>query len=187
MTQDRMQEFTYRSARSGSLLAGVTMAILVETVVLHLWLVGRHPVIAWILTASSTGVLAWLIADYRAAGRGAVRLSNDVLQLQIGRRFDLRLPRADVATSVRPEWRDVPEAGTPAAARYLNLTKPATPNVLLTLVAPTSIRLPGGLSRSVQQLGLHLDQPEAFFVALTHSSPPRHSADPPPSLNVTTA
>lgn len=166
-----MQEFTYRSARSGSLLAGLGLAVLVEMTVLHLWLVGRHPVLAWTLTASSLLALLWLAADYRAVGRGAVRLGADVLDLQVGRRFAVRLSPAAVVTAVRPGWRDLPAAGTPAAAGYLNLMKPVSPNVLLTLAAPVEIRLPGGLRRSVQRLGLHLDEPEAFLALLGDSCP----------------
>lgn len=76
------------------------------------------------------------------------------------------LPRSDIAVAVRPGWRELPQAGTPAAAGYLNMMKPATPNVLLTLTAPARVRLPGGLSRSVCRLGLHLDEPELFLAAL---------------------
>jgi len=45
-----MMEFTYRSARSGSLVVGLGLAIAVETVVVHLWLGAKHPVLAWALT-----------------------------------------------------------------------------------------------------------------------------------------
>jgi hypothetical protein len=40
-----MQQFTYRSARSGKLVAGLGIALLVETVGLHILVVGRHPLI----------------------------------------------------------------------------------------------------------------------------------------------
>lgn len=172
-----MERFTYRSARSGSLLAGLVIVIVVETVVLHIWLVGRLPLLVWVLTASSLGVLAWLVADYRAAGMGAVRLGPEVLELHIGRRYDIRLARTDVSAALRPDWRDVPEAGTAAAARYLNLTKPAEPNVILTLHASTAIRLPGGFTRSVQRLGLHLDEPAAFLAALNDAGMPAERAE----------
>lgn len=169
---ERAQEFTYRSARSGGLLAGLGLALLVETVALHLWLVERHPVLAWTLTVVSLATLLWLAADYHAVGRGAVRLSEDALDVRIGHRFAARLPRAEVASVVRARWRDLPAAGTPAAAGYMNLTKPATPNVLVTLVAPTRIRLPGGIQRSVQRLGLHLDEPDLFLSALSGPAVP---------------
>src|SRR4051794_32839612 len=91
-----MIAFTYRSARSGSLVAGLGIAIAVEMVVLHLWLVARHPVLAWALTLTSLATLVWLAADYHALGRGAVRLDDDALDLRVGRRFVLRLTRTAV-------------------------------------------------------------------------------------------
>lgn len=164
------QGFTYHSARSGSLLAGLGLVLLVETVVLHLWLGARHPVLAWTLTVTSLSVILWLVADYRAMARGAVRLSHDILDLRVGRRFAVRLARTEVIAAIRPGWRDLPEAGTPAAAGFLNLMKPATPNVLLTLAHPARVRLPGGMRRTVRQLGLHLDEPERFLSAIGGAS-----------------
>lgn len=45
--------FTYRSARSGSLTAGLSLAVAVETMVVHLWLVQRHPGLTWGLVAGT--------------------------------------------------------------------------------------------------------------------------------------
>ena len=167
-----MTRFTYRSARSGSLSMGFGLAILVEMTVLHLVLVARHPMIAWVLTASSLAALVWLAADYRALGREAVSLDENVLQLRVGRRFDLHVPRAAVRAVIRPDWRDLPQAGAPEAAGFLNLTKPATPNVLVTLDAPLVVRLPGGISRRAQRIALHLDDPNGFIASLTPGAPP---------------
>lgn len=167
-----MREFTYRSARSGSLVAGLGLAIAVETVALHLWLGARHPLLAWTLTAASLGTLAWLAADYQALGRGAVRLDGDVLDLRVGRRATLQVPRAGLASVVRPSWRELPTAGSAGARDYLNLTKPATPNVLLTLTDPTTVRLSGGLTRRARRLGLRLDDPDAFVTALAVAPAP---------------
>jgi hypothetical protein len=165
-----MKTFTYRSARSGALLAGFGLAIAVETLVLHLWLVARHPIVAWTLTAGSVATLAWLVADYRSFGRGVVRLSEDLLELRVGLRFAASVPTSAVMMATRPTWRDLPTRGTPAAAGYLNLMKPGTPNVLLTLAVPTTVRLPGGLRRSALRLGLRLDAPDDFLAALHDSA-----------------
>lgn len=161
-----MRTFSYSSARSGSLLAGIGLALVVETVALHLWLHVRHPFIAWGLTLASVGTLVWLVADYVAMGRGVVTVDDDALHCVIGRRFNVTVGRDAVESVVRPGWKDIPESGTPAAADYLNLTKPAEPNVLITLASPTRVRLPGGISRHVRRLALHLDEPEAFVSAL---------------------
>jgi len=166
-----MTAFTYRSARSGSILFALGMVIVVETLVLHVWLGARHPLIAWALTTASIVTLLWLAADYRAMGRGAVRIADDTLTLEVGRRFTVQVPRDTIATATRPSWRDIPAASTAAAADYLNLMKPGTPNVLLTLSGPAVVRLPGGLRRSVRRLGLHLDDPDAFLVALNAPAP----------------
>ena len=161
-----MQDYTYRSARSGSFVVGIAIVLLAETLILHLWIVGRHPLLAWLLTISSLGAVARLVADYVEMGRGAIRLQDDQLALDIGHRVSLRVPRARVASVIQPTWRDIPESGTPAASEFLNLTKPATPNVLLTLREPTRVQIRGGISRTVQRIGLHVDEPEQLVTAL---------------------
>ena len=165
-----VQQFTYRSARSGSFIAGIVLALLAETLVIHLWIVGRHPLVAWLLTISSLGAVAWLVADYLAMGRGAIGVGHDELALDIGRRFSVRRPRARVMSAALPTWRDLPEAGTPAASDYLNLTKPATPNVLLTLHEPTRVRIRGGIFRTARRIGLHVDDPERLVTLLASAS-----------------
>jgi hypothetical protein len=160
-----MSAFTYQSARSGSLVLGLGLAILAETLVLHLWLGRHHPILAWSLTATSVSAIGWLAADYRALGRGTVRIDGDALDLQVGRRAAVRVPLSAVATIIQPSWRDVPEVGAPESRDYRNLTKPATPNVLVTLVAPAMARLPGGVARPARRLGLRLDDPAGFIAA----------------------
>ena len=161
--------FTYRSARSGSLVVGLGLAIVVETVALHLVLHARHPWLAWILTTSSLSAIVWLAGDYRALGSGAVRLEGDTLDVSVGRRVSVRLPLSTVQSVVRPTWRDLPAPGDRATGEFLNLTKPAAPNVLVTLVAPATVRIPGGLRRQVRRLAMHLDDPAAFVSALAAS------------------
>lgn len=164
-----MKSFSYRSARSAPLVAGLGLVIAIETVVLHLWLASRHPIIGWTLTVSSLAAIAWLVADYRALGRGAVQLTDEQLDLRVGRRFAVSVPTTTVSSALRPTWRDLPNPGTPQAAGYLNLTKPATPNVLLILSAPLEVRLPGGLRRSATSFALCLDEPDAFLAAIRPS------------------
>lgn len=165
-----MRSFSYRSARSGSLAAGLGLVIAIETLVLHLWLSSRHPIIAWTLTSSSLAAIAWLVADYRALGRGAVQLGDERLDLRVGRRFAVSVPTTAIANALRPTWRDLPNPGSPQAAGYLNLTKPAAPNVLLILSTAIEVRLPGGLRRSATSFGLCLDDPDAFLAAI-HPTP----------------
>lgn len=159
--------FTYRSARSGALTAGLALAVAVETVVLHLWLASRHPGLAWALTALSALTLACLALEFRAWGRGAVRATPERLDLRIRGRVAAEVPRAAVAAVTAATWRDVPDG--PDAA-YLNATSPAEPNVLLTFVAPVPVRVAGGLvRRHVLRMGLRLDDPDGFVRAVATS------------------
>ena len=49
---------------------------------------------------------------------------------------------------------------------YLNLTKPAAPNVLIMLATPQRVRLVAGIHREVRRLALRLDDPDSFLRAL---------------------
>jgi hypothetical protein len=157
-------KFTLRGARSGSMAAGFGIAIVVETVVLHLWLGARHPAWTWSLTVVSVASLAWLVVEYRATRDAAVTVDSELLDLAVGHRFVLRIPRTQVASAVPATWRDVPDAPT---AGYLNASAPAQPNVLVTFSSPARVRLLGGLAkRSVTRLGLCLDEPARFIQTL---------------------
>jgi hypothetical protein len=161
-------EFTYREARSGAVTVGLSMAIAIETAVVHLWLGARHPAWAWSLTALSVGSLLWLAAEYRAMGRGAIQVTPDALELRVGRRASTRVPRGQIRSAAAATWRDLPEA---SAKGYLNATAPAEPNVLVTFVPPARVRLGGGLfSREISRLGLRLDDPSGFLHAVKAQS-----------------
>jgi hypothetical protein len=159
--------FSYRSARSAPLVIGIGIAILIETLVLHLALSARHPIAAWSLTALSAMTVAWLVRDYSALGTGAVRVAEGDVHLKVGHQFDVRVPLANVGRAITPSFRDLPRPGTNDGRDYLNLTRPASPNVLLVLDEPVKVRLPGGLHRTVRRLGMHLDEPSRFIEVLS--------------------
>ena len=162
MTESRDADaFTYRGARSPSLLAAVAAVLLIETVVLHLLLADRHPLLAWVLTVGSALTLVWLAADHHAMGTGHVRVGPAGIDVRIGRRVRFTVPRASIARAVTPTWRDIPEV--PDA--YLDATRPADPNVLLELHEPVTVRL-FGVPRRVRLIALHLDEPARFLAAL---------------------
>jgi hypothetical protein len=160
-----MPAFTYRSARSPSFTAGISVALVVETVAIHALLVSRHPWLTWVMTASTLSVIAWLIDHYMSMGRGAVQVSPDAVSIKVGRRFSLTVSRKNVASAVRPTFRDLPQMGSVGGADYLNLTKPAPPNVLLTLETPMTVSA-GPFRRTARRLGLHLDRPDEFLQSL---------------------
>ena len=161
-----MPQFSYRRARSGSLLIGICIAILVETAALHLFLYSRSRIAAWVFTSLSVWAILWLVRSYQALGTGVISVDDEKVDLTIGRRYSMRVPRAIIADVSQPSFRDLPTPGTNEGRDFLNLLKPATPNVLIRLREPLRVRLAGGLHRTVIRLGLHLDNPSAFIDAL---------------------
>ena len=158
--------FTYKSARSSGLVIGVSIVIIIETFALHMLTVTKHPFVAWGLTLSSLSALWWFIADYRAMGVGAVNTSATDIDVRIGRRASVFIPRANVANAIRPTFRDLPQAGAGLSQGYVNLTKQVTPNVLLTLREPAVVSIGGIVRQPARQIGLHLDDPDAFLAEL---------------------
>ncbi len=158
--------FSYRSARSPAITSAISAVIVIESIAVHFAVAARHPRIAWALTLSSVAALVWLVRDYLALGFGAIRLESDTVHLRIGRRFDITLPLARVVRFFRPTFRDLPTPGANEGGDYVNLTKPAAPNVLIVLDEPRRVRLTAGLHREVRRIGLRLDDPDAFLRAV---------------------
>ena len=165
MTDSERQEFTYRNARSGSLVFGFGLVIAVETAAMHAWLHATHPWASWCLVSLSVITVAWLAADHHRFGSGAIVIAGQVLHLDVGLRAHASVPLHAIAEASLLTWRDVPTPGTAPAAEYRNLMKPASPNVLLVLHEPVAIRA-GGARLSVRRIGLHLDEPDAFLAAI---------------------
>ena len=138
----------------------------VETIAVHALLVGRYPIVAWILTLSSVFAIIWVVRDYTALGRGAVLLEQQMLRLRIGRRYNIPIPFRNVARVLMPTFRDLPTPGTNEGRDYLNLTQPSTPNVLILVEPPMRVRIAAGLHRTVARIALHLDDPGGFAAAL---------------------
>lgn len=122
--------------------------------------------LAWVLTLTSLLAVLWLVRDYLALGTGVVRLSDDSLALTIGRRFAIDIPLAAIERAVTPTFRDLPTPGSTHGRDFLNLTKPAAPNVLLVLGEPRRVRLTAGVHREARRIAFRLDDAAGFLVAL---------------------
>ncbi|HYW31292.1 MAG TPA: hypothetical protein VE869_07255 [Gemmatimonas sp.] len=164
IVQEQQSEFTYHSARAGAVTAGLALAVAVETLVVHLLFAARYPAWAWGSTALGVASLVYLAAEYRAVGRGAVRVRADAVVLRLAGRVAADLPRGALAGAHPFTWRDAPDRADP---RYLNAMAPAEPNVLLSFTHPVLVRIAWGLvRRRVERVALRLDDPAAFVRTL---------------------
>lgn len=159
------KSFSYKSARSGSLVVGIILVLMTEGTAIHLWTYSKNVWIAFALDAMTLFTLGWIIAEYLAIGTGRIRVSDDEIELKVGRQFDMNLSRNAVADIARPDWRDLPQKGMPEAADYLHLMRSATPNVLITLREAVQVERPLIAPRQIRRIGLHVDDPDGFITA----------------------
>ena len=164
-----VQVFTYRSAQSRTLVVAITGIILIETMVLHLWIATRSPFVAWALSLASLASLLWFWRDDARYRAGAIHVDAANIGVAMGRRWLGVIPRELVESVTRPSWRDLPTTGSPEAATFVNVTKPAVPNVLVLLRDETSLRAFGMVTKRVRRIGIHLDAPDDFMQRLNDS------------------
>ena len=63
---------THKLTRSGSLVAGISIAVAIETFAVHLVLTAlHHTMVAWSLTTLSVVTIMWLIGEYLARRRSS--------------------------------------------------------------------------------------------------------------------
>lgn len=157
-----LEEFTSLSARSASLVVGLGLAMSVETVVLHLLLFPKAPVLSVLLSISSVAAVLWLADDYRIAARRPHLLTRDELVIRRGRMVRAPVRLSHIRRVQLAEWRDIPES---ASADYVNLSGPLGPNVMMFVDPPAEIRLVAGIVRRGSRVGLRLDEPARFVEA----------------------
>jgi hypothetical protein len=135
----------------------------VETVAFHLLLVGHHPVVAWVLTLSSLSLVVWLVRDYRAMADAAVRVDRSAVRFEFGRRLQAAVPGDAIGAVSRVGWHNLPQG----MQDFVNITRPAQCNVLITFREPVKLRLLNAVWRPVRHLGVAADEPDAVVAALT--------------------
>ena len=153
--------FRADAGRSKTLLFGIILMIVAESVGMHALLYGRWPYASLALLVLNAATIWWIALELRAE-RTAVMRGDDVL-VRFGRSVSAEIPLAAVRDARVPTWREIPAEG---ASGYLRLAGGDDPNVLLWLEPPVAIRLAFGIRKHVGVLGLRLDDPQRFVEAL---------------------
>jgi hypothetical protein len=149
--------FRSDGGRSNTLLFGIILMIVAESVGMHALLYDRWPYASLALLLLNAATIWWIVAELRAERFAALR-EDDVL-VRFGRSISAELPLASVREASVPSWREVPGDTTPG---YLRLAGGEDPNVLLRLDPPVAARLAFGIRKRVSLLGLRLDDPQGF-------------------------
>lgn len=81
-----LQTFSYYQLRNSTVLIGLGLMLVIESIPVHFLLHQWQPWLAWLLTISNIYVLLWLIADYRAMQLKPIELYEDRLVIHQGLR-----------------------------------------------------------------------------------------------------
>jgi hypothetical protein len=155
-------EFKLEGGLSTPLAAGLTLALVAEGVVLHLWISARSEMWAWGLTVLNVATLIWLWREVQASSRSTISVSATEIVVNAGSRLRCRIPWGAVERVEEVTWRAVPQP----RGDYVDTAKPLEPNVVIALSAPASATLPFGLNRSVSRLGIRVANPTSLVAAL---------------------
>lgn len=148
---------THRTSGQIALLIMATVVALLEAGVFHL-LLSRWSVLGgWLLTATSLYGILFLIAETVATIRRPHLLDSNGLHLRFGIRWYGTISRSQIE-------RIEPISEKPAKANdRLTGTLLITPNVLITLSEPVHLNGLYGLTKSVWQVALFVDEPAAIL------------------------
>ena len=143
------------------LMATVLIALVVETMGMHLLLRLWSPVAAWILTGISLYTLVWLIGDIHAVRLRPMRICEETLHLRMGLRWTASIPLASIRTVQDPD-----DEAQGRKSDYLKASLVGAPNRRIKLSEP--VRAVGlyGVTRKVTTIDLHVDDPARFDAAL---------------------
>ncbi|MGD8362319.1 MAG: hypothetical protein PVJ04_12905 [Gemmatimonadota bacterium] len=143
---------SFRRNAYPAVILALLMAVLVETLIVHL-LVGLWSVrVAWILTALGVYTMFWLVGDLNAARSIQTLATNEGIHLRAGLRWQMDAPWSDVAGFREGE----PEEG------WVKMTMMGAPDFWIEFREPLVVRGILGIERRVRFVGLAPDDPERF-------------------------
>ena len=162
-TPPRSRAFSYHR-RNGSL--GILYAILgtavVELAALEFLLRLHHHVAANVFLLVDAFAVLWILGYARAVQLRPILVDSDALLVRGGIQWSLDVPRSAIE-SVAVGWGKAPDKRTPG---YLRATM-GQPNVLIALTMPVVATGAYGVTRTVTRIGLSVDDPNTFSLALS--------------------
>jgi hypothetical protein len=135
--------------------------LLVELVPVHILLSTWQPVAAWIVSALSIYSLLWVIGDYHAIRLTPVRLTDERLEVRIGRRWSVDID-VDQISSIEVVNGSFDEDESSA----VDISLIGAPDVILEVRDEHELTGPFGIRKGFKTLALSMDNPSEFIRAV---------------------
>ncbi|WP_421977274.1 hypothetical protein [Roseivirga seohaensis] len=133
----------------------ITLALIAETVILHIWIADWNSILAWILTGISIYSSFFLMGDLNAARLRPIFFTDEGIVFRAGLRWRTKVLYSQIETL---EYR------TPDKEKeiFQNFALTGDANVLLTFNTDISAKGLYGLSKTFTKLAIHLDDKLGF-------------------------
>ena len=151
--------FTYhRKSGYGAVVFAVLIMVLAEAIPVHILLMRWSEVAAWALTILSFYAIVFFLADWRAARFHPILLDGEALQIRVGLRWRIRVPRERIAS--------VHKKRPPGSEPYIRAALPGPVPLWIELTERVTAQGPYGIERKARWISLTVDDPERFRQAL---------------------
>lgn len=170
--QGKTTKFTcYKECGWTGFLVGLTTAILFEGIAFQIMLKNSYPNAVLAHTALIFFTIVWLSRDFKALKSKPIEINDHTIKIRLGRRCQFELPFDCIKTvkngppkecDVTSVYRKGEFIKKPVVPGYIPIALTNMINVHLVLNDPTPIKL-GFRNRSVDRIGLCVDQPEDFL------------------------
>ena len=162
-TSQGARAFSYHKQNASlAILYAVLGTAIVELAALELLLRAHHRLAANVFLVVDALAVLWILGYARAVQLRPILVTSDTLMVRGGMQWSLDVPRSAIE-SIAVGRVKFPDKRTP---EYLRATM-GQPNVLITLTRPLVATGAYGFTRRVTRLGLSVDDPNTFSLALS--------------------
>jgi len=165
--------FSYHRRSGLRVIYGIAMVIgAMEIVGVHLWIAAYSHIGAWVLSAFEFYGVVWVVGLIRSVDNLPVVLGRDGLHVRLGVIYSVFVAYDDIEAIERRNL----HGRAASREKYLNCAFMNAPDCVLKLRRPLRVRLPYTLSRTVDEIGLMVDEPQRFLSILDTESSAVRSA-----------
>ncbi|KOF02494.1 hypothetical protein OB69_12020 [Roseivirga seohaensis subsp. aquiponti] len=148
--------FTYHKENGYvAFMITIALALIAETVILHIWIAGWNSILAWILTGISIYSSFFLMGDLNAARLRPIFFTDEGIVFRAGLRWRTKALYSQIETI---EYR------TPDKEKesFQNFALTGDANVLLTFNTDINAKGLYGINKTFTKLAIHLDDKKGF-------------------------
>lgn len=155
----------HREANYRTLLIGLSIAVVVETIGVHFLVARWSHLAAWILTGLSVYAIVWLLGDFQAMRCRPMRVTASHFLLRVGVRWEANIPLEKIAHVEKSRSIENKRDKATLIAQLCGAT-----NVRVEFTEPIEVIGPYGFRKRISRAHLQIDDAESFVQSVRDAS-----------------